>query len=212
MINCILFDLDGVLVDACDWHYEALNTALISSGYDPISRIDHIEKFNGLPTKVKLSMLGIPESESIKINQLKQKHTIDIITNTATVMQEKVQLHKYLKSKNIKIGCVTNSIRETAELMLKTTGQYPYIDILISNEDVKHNKPSPDCYNIAIEKLNVNFDDVVCVEDSDTGIQAAKNSKAKHLMIVENTKEVNIHSITTKLETINNENFNTNGG
>ena len=68
MIEAILFDLDGVLVDACDWHYESLNSALISSGYNPISREDHIEKFNGLPTKVKLSMLGIPDSESKKIN------------------------------------------------------------------------------------------------------------------------------------------------
>jgi len=202
VIKCILFDLDGVLVDACDWHYEALNAALISSGYNPISRTDHIEKFNGLPTKVKLSMLDIPESKLAKINQLKQKHTIDIITNTATVMQEKIELHEYLKSKNIKIGCVTNSIKETTEHMLKYTGQFKYMDIIITNEDVQKNKPYPDCYNLAIHQLKINPENVMCVEDSEKGIQAARSSLAGHLFVVKDTHDVNIHNIVKAMEDI----------
>ena len=59
-IECILFDLDGVLVDACDWHYEALNSSLISFGFSPITREEHLHKYNGLPTKIKLEMLNIP--------------------------------------------------------------------------------------------------------------------------------------------------------
>ena len=200
MIEAVLFDLDGVLVDACDWHYEALNSALISSNYNPISRIDHIKKFNGLPTKVKLSILGVPESESKKINDLKQKFTIDIITNKANVMQEKIEIHQYLKSKNIKIGCVTNSIRETTELMLKSTGQFEYMDIIITNEDVKRNKPYPDCYNLAIQKLEIDPQNIMCVEDSEKGIQAATLSLAGHLLVVNNTHDVNIHNIVKGME------------
>ena len=200
MIKLVLFDLDGVLVDACDWHYEALNNALIFSGYKSISRIDHNEKYNGLPTRVKLSMLGISELESEKINNLKQKYTIDIIKNTANIMHEKIELHSYLKSKNIKIGCVTNSIRETTELMLISTGQNEYMDIIITNEDVNKNKPYPDCYNLAIEKLNVNPENVLCVEDSEKGIKAAKASFAKHLLVVRNTHDVNINTIKKELE------------
>lgn len=200
MIEAILFDLDGVLVDACDWHYESLNSALISSGYNPISREDHIEKFNGLPTKVKLSMLGIPDSESKKINDLKQKFTIDIITNKASLMQEKIEMHQYLKSKNIKIGCVTNSIRETTEHMLKSTGQFEYMDIIITNEDVKKNKPYPDCYNLAIQKLEIDPQNIMCVEDSEKGIQAAVASLAGHLFVVNDTHEVNINTIMKELK------------
>ena len=59
MIECVLFDLDGVLVDACDWHYESLNNALIKFGYNPIERSVHLQKFNGLPTHIKLNMLNI---------------------------------------------------------------------------------------------------------------------------------------------------------
>ena len=47
-VQAILFDLDGVLVDACDWHYLALNEALKGIGVAPISREDHVTTYNGL--------------------------------------------------------------------------------------------------------------------------------------------------------------------
>jgi len=190
MINCVLFDLDGVLVDACDWHYEALNSALKEAGYDIISREKHIKTYNGLPTKVKLQMLGIPNDVASKINAKKQRHTIDTIRNNAKLMPEKIELHDYLKSVGIKIACVTNSIQETAREMLIATGQMSYIDLLVSNEMVNKNKPHPDCYNHAIKLLGVNPRECICVEDSTQGIHAATASLAEHLWVVTDTSKV----------------------
>ena len=202
MIQAILFDLDGVLVDACDWHYQALNESLIHFNFKPISFEEHISTYNGLPTHVKLKMLNVPLELSKKINDFKQKITLDIIKNNAKMMSEKIELHTFLKNNKIKIGCVTNSIKKTAEEMLKCTGQFDFMDIIISNEDVIRNKPSPDCYNLAIKTLNLNPLHVLCVEDSDKGILAAKNCLAKHLLVVKNTKEVNLKNIQNKLKDI----------
>jgi beta-phosphoglucomutase-like phosphatase (HAD superfamily) len=55
-IKAIIFDLDGVLVDATEWHYEALNRALGLFGYT-IARYEHLTTYNGLPTRKKLEML-----------------------------------------------------------------------------------------------------------------------------------------------------------
>ena len=75
-IKAILFDMDGVLIDAKDWHYEALNKALGLFGME-ISRYDHLHSFDGLPTKEKLRMLSeefyLPESLHSFINQMKQQ-------------------------------------------------------------------------------------------------------------------------------------------
>jgi len=191
MISAILFDLDGVLVDACDWHYDALNMALTNAGYEIISREDHISTYNGLPTKIKLEMMGIPNNQCIEINQQKQKYTLEIIKKTANIMKEKIELHEYLKSKGIRIACVTNSIEETARAMLTSTGQMPYIDLLVSNEQVSRNKPYPDCYNYAINTLGVEPKNCLCVEDSPKGIEAAKASIADKLWIVSNCDDVN---------------------
>ena len=199
-IDAVLFDLDGVLVDACEWHYESLNKALKDSGYDIINRESHISTYNGLPTKIKLKMLGLSNNMIEYINLQKQKYTLEIITNTAKTMPEKVELHRYLQSKNIKIGCVTNSIKETTEHMLRSTGQFEYIDIIVTNEDVNNNKPYPDCYNFAIDKLKANPKNVLCVEDSEIGIQAAKASIAHHLFVVRDTYDVNINTIKKEVE------------
>jgi len=191
-VSCVLFDLDGVLVDACDWHYEALNAALMKHGYAPINRQDHLQKYNGLPTKVKLQMLGIADDIATRINDEKQRYTLDIIRNSATIMREKIELHEYLKSAGVRIACVTNSIEETAREMLVSTGQMPYIDLLVSNELVNRNKPHPDCYNYAIRTLNVEPSQCVCVEDSPKGIQAATASIAGHLWVVDNSSQVTL--------------------
>lgn len=193
-LQAILFDLDGVLVDACDWHYEALNKALIDMGHNHINKEEHISKYNGLPTRIKLNMLGIDESQAHKINNLKQQHTLDIIKNKCKVMPEKIQLHNFLKQNNIKIACVTNSIRETATDMLKASGQFEFIDLLIANEDVTNNKPNPDCYNYAIDILKADPMLSICVEDSPKGIEAAVSSKIKFLWKVKNTSEVTLHN------------------
>lgn len=191
-VSCVLFDLDGVLVDACDWHYESLNAALMKHGYTPINRQDHLQKYNGLPTRVKLQMLGVADDIATRINDEKQRHTLDIIRNSATIMREKIELHEYLKSTGVKIACVTNSIEETAREMLVSTGQMPYIDLLVSNELVNRNKPYPDCYNYAIRTLNVEPIHCVCVEDSPKGIQSATASIAGHLWVVYNTSQVTL--------------------
>jgi phosphoglycolate phosphatase-like HAD superfamily hydrolase len=52
------FDLDGVLVDAKEWHYESLNLALKSVGVEEISKFEHTNIFDGWPTKKKLEYLS----------------------------------------------------------------------------------------------------------------------------------------------------------
>jgi HAD superfamily hydrolase (TIGR01549 family) len=196
MEKIILFDLDGVLVDACDWHYESLNNSLIKNNYLPITREDHIKTFNGLPTKVKLKMLNILPEDIAKISNEKQKNTIDVIKKYGKIMPEKIELLKYLKFNNFKIGCVTNSIEETAKLMLQVTGQIDFIDLLVTNENVKKNKPNPDCYLYAMEKMCSIPEKVYCVEDSSIGIEAARRANIKNIFIVSNTEQVNVANIT----------------
>ena len=194
MIECVLFDLDGVLVDACEWHYTALNEALREIVGFEISREDHISKYNGLPTTVKLRMLGLESQTASRIEVLKQMKTLDIIAKRAQIMPEKQELHSYLKSQGIKIACVTNSIHNTATAMLRQTGQINFIDLVVSNQDVPKNKPHPDCYNFAVKTLGVDPSTCLCVEDSLKGIEAARASCIPNLWIVSNPSDVTLEN------------------
>ena len=209
MIEAILFDLDGVLVDACDWHYFSLNRALEEVVGFSINRTDHLIKYNGLPTKVKLKMLGINDKESEKIWKLKQEYTIETIREHSKIQNEKIEFFEYLSLNKVKYACVTNSIRETAIEMLTQTGQIKYFDLMITNEDVINNKPSPDCYNKAVYTLDVEPKKCIIVEDSPKGIEAAVSSIVpnKNIWKVQNTQEVTLKNYRRFID----ENFNSNG-
>lgn len=190
----IIFDLDGVLVDACEWHRVALNESLRQISNYEISMDEHISTFNGIPTRKKLKILskkGLidPDLED-EIYKLKQHKTLEIIKRCATIRQEKINLLKELRNKNLKVGCFTNSIRETASLMLSMTGILDMFDVIITNQDVQEPKPSPEGYNKIINMYNFDKNEIVIVEDSPKGLQAAISSGCRVLQ-VDNPDEVN---------------------
>ena len=130
-LKAVLFDLDGVLIDACGWHYESLNRALLETVGFQITYEDHVTTYNGLPTKIKLQMLKIIGKDFDQVMSLKQLYTIEEIKNNSKVMKEKVELHSFLKKNQVKIACVTNSIKSNTELMLSSTGQLDFFDLII---------------------------------------------------------------------------------
>jgi HAD superfamily hydrolase (TIGR01509 family) len=211
VIKLVIFDMDGVLVDACDWHKIALNEALLEvSGYT-ISEDDHIKYYNGLPTKVKLRRmveLGfIAENHVNKIYNVKQQKTKEIIIHHASVDQGKMDLMRWIKEQNIHIACFTNSIRETAYMMLDKIGVVDSLELLVTNQDVISPKPSPEGYNKILNHFGVTPAEAIIVEDSPKGIQAAKETGCS-VMQVKNAKEV----VIKNLEEFINENFNSHGG
>jgi len=197
-IKAILYDLDGVLVDACDWHYHSLNRALKEVVDFEISRKDHESKYNGLPTKNKLFMMGVTDDEAKEVWEKKQKYTVEVINEMAHNSPQKRRLHEFTKMLGIKSCCVTNSIRKTAELMLEKTGQMEYMDFVIANEDVSDNKPSPECYMTAMGKLRCLPSECLIVEDSPKGLESARATGA-NVLEVQNSKEVHFNTIKQEL-------------
>ena len=180
MIKAVIFDMDGVLVDACDWHRISLNQALMDVCGFEISLEEHYKTFNGIPTKKKLELLledgKINKNLIPKIEKQKQENTILCIEKYAKIRQEKIDLINYLKSQGISVVCYTNSIRKTAQMMLEKTGVLSLLEFLITNQDVKNPKPHPEGYLLCLEKLNLKKEECIIIEDSPKGVEAAKKS------------------------------------
>ena len=205
--------MDGVLVDACEWHKDAFNQALEELCGHTISDQEHNSKFNGLPTKTKLSKLAekgiIKDDKKLhkEINSLKQENTIRIIEESCVYDNSKVNLISWLKLKDIKVACFTNSIRKTAELMLDKCGVLSELDLLVTNQDVKEPKPSPEGYLKVLKHFNFSPQNVIIIEDSPKGLEAAYATGCK-IMKVDNATQV----YTENIRRFINESFNTNGG
>lgn len=186
-IKAIIFDMDGVLVDACEWHYEALNRALVDCGYEPINRDDHIKKYNGLPTKQKLEIMGI---DDLRISELKKKYTAEIVEERCKPNEEKMVLTDMLVEKYA-LACCSNAIQESVEDMLTRAGIIDNFMFVVGNDEIKNPKPNPEIYLKAFELLRVKPEECLIIEDAPHGIEAGKASGATTIA-VRGYKDVNI--------------------
>ncbi|MBD3832932.1 MAG: HAD family phosphatase [Brevundimonas sp.] len=186
MIKAILFDMDGVLIDAKDWHYEALNDALALFGME-IGRDAHLSTYDGLPTRTKLEMLtetrGLPRRLHSVINQVKQKRTAEIAIQRCKPTFNHAFALSRLRDDDMKMAVCSNSIRKTIELMMELSGLSQHLDLIVSNEDVSKAKPDPEMYLKAMSELGVQPHETLILEDNEHGIQAARASGAQVLVI-----------------------------
>lgn len=207
MIKAVLFDMDGVLIDAKDWHYDALNRALGHFGYT-ISREAHLSTFDGLPTRRKLKMLsqarGLPEGLHEFLNALKQSYTIEISSQKCKPVFNHQKALSRLFDRGYKMACCSNSVRGSVEAMMELSGLASCLELLVSNEDVENSKPAPDMYLKAMAAFGVKPEECLILEDNDHGIQAARASGG-HLMVIGTPADVTYERISARIAEINSE-------
>ena len=204
MVELIIFDLDGVLVDAKTIHYDALNKAL-GKKY-AIDWNEHLSKYDGLKTNQKLKLLtkekGLDPSMYDAVWKEKQKYTIEALREIKP-NQTLQSILSALSEDGYKIAVCSNSIRKTVLTVLSKLGVIDFVDLILSNEDVKNSKPHPEMYWKAMSMMDVLPEQTLIIEDSPYGLKAAYSSNA-HVMRVKNPQEVSYTKITLKMFEIEN--------
>lgn len=196
-IKAVIFDMDGVLIDAKEWHYEALNRALGLFGYT-ITRYDHLVTYDGLPTRKKLEMLSREQNLPVElhsfINEMKQRYTMEIVHSKCKPVFNKEYAMSRLKADGYKIGVASNSVRNSIVTMMDMSDLSKYIDVIVSNQDVKEGKPNPEIYLKAIDGVGVKPEECLVVEDNVNGIKAGQAAGAC-VMQVETVNDVTYDNI-----------------
>ena len=193
MNKLVIFDLDGVLIDSRDMHYEALNRALakVDEKY-VITREEHLSSYDGLPTTRKLELLtekkGLPVVEYDTIWQDKQTATLDIFSELKPDY-ELMHYFQQLKDKGYSIAVASNSVRNTVKLVLLRLGLLEFVHYYLSNEDVFRSKPFPEMYWRCMIACNALPKDTVIFEDSHIGRQGALDS-GSHLIAIEDRTDL----------------------
>ena len=199
MKKLIIFDLDGVLVEAKTIHYDALNEAL---GEDyAIDWNEHLSRYDGLKTNQKLEMLtkekGLPVEMYKEVWNKKQQLTLQKLNN----LQQSSQLIECMESLTklgYKLAVCSNSIRRTVLTVLAKLGIIQYFDLILSNEDVKNSKPHPEIYWKAISQMGCLPEETLIIEDSPFGLLAASRSRASVMRVV-SPKEITYINIDKHL-------------
>ena len=203
MIKLIIFDLDGVLIDAKKIHYEALNLALAKVNQNLIiDWSDHLSIYDVLKTSQKLELLsknkGLSPSFYDQIWKEKQEYTESMLDKLNYNENIYNCLH-YLKSQGYIIACCSNSIANTINKSLEKIKTLDFFDLILSNEDVVNSKPHPEMYWQAMSKFRIYPEETMIIEDSPHGLKAASSSGA-HVYRVKNPEDITLKNIINNIK------------
>lgn len=170
----VLFDFDGVIMDT-ETQYTLFWNKI---GEQLFNRKEFGMTVKGLSLTLIYGRFFTGEFEKLipemnmRINELEQNMPYEYIKGVDILMQE-------LKAKGIKSAIVTSSNDLKMQLVFK---KHPYlrnlVDYVITENQFTHSKPHPECYQLAMKKLNVSSSEAVVFEDSIYGIEAGKAAGA----------------------------------
>lgn len=178
MRKAVIFDMDGVLIDSQPLHYRVDMAVLHKCGYP--AKLETVTPYSGVSNpdrwpKYRATLGLTPEVDQLIAWQ------VEILMDTfrqedLTAIEGIPELLSWLKAQGTVTAVASSSSHELIDLVLAKTGIARFFDALVSGEDVKAGKPAPDVFLRAAKKLGVNPEDCVVVEDSPSGILAAKNA------------------------------------
>ena len=204
MIKAIIFDLDGILIDSDYIHYDTIMKAVQHINKDIIYSYDeHNKLFSSITTRNKIKLLiekGLLKEEHIEHIYNKKQDLTKIALELIKPNDKLIQLLQLLIKDKFCLFCCSNSNRTIVELILKKLGIYEYFELVLTNNDIKEPKPSPEIYNTVMKITKLLAEEVLILEDSEIGLQAAYASGA-HVLEIKNITEVNYENTVKKLVT-----------
>lgn len=201
-LKLVIFDLDGVLVDTKDIHFNTLNNAIkdVAGEQYCVNTEEHINIYDGLKTFQKLDILTKNKKLDLslhkKIWNKKQEATLQHFKQIVENKEIK-KICEFLYKEGVTIACCSNSIKRTVLLALSKLDIIEYFNIIISNEDVKSSKPHPEMFWKAMSHAGVLPEETLIIEDSPPGLLGASRAHTS-ILRVKNSKDLTYEKFILK--------------
>jgi len=183
MVEAILWDNDGVLVDTECLFFESTRTILATIGVEL-----NLEQFLQLSMREGRSAFELAIENGREMQELAQlKRKRDLLYSEMLRKQTRVlpgveetlqELHGRMR-----MAVVTSSQRQHFDVMHSHTGLMQYFEFVLAREDFRETKPNPEPYLLALKRLRMKADNCVAVEDSERGLAAARAAGLRCLVI-----------------------------
>ncbi|WP_199611867.1 HAD family hydrolase [Flocculibacter collagenilyticus] len=174
--ECVLFDLDGTLLDTADDLGGALNIVLAKHGFNAVPAKQYrLEASNGSAGLLKLGF-GDKLAE-YDFNVLKQTFLAEYEANIAThsrLYDGVEQCIQFLEANNISWGIVTNKPAYLTELLIEKISFLQKANVVVCGDTLPVAKPHPDPILHATQQLSMNTDATLYVGDALRDMQAGK--------------------------------------
>jgi HAD superfamily hydrolase (TIGR01509 family) len=177
MARAILWDMDGVLVNSMEFHYQAYREVLAEFGRD-LSREEYLTSLIGLRNYVILRRLlgDLPQQEVERLMAAKENAFRRRVRGNVTPLPGAAELVLRAHEAGLKQAIVSSTPCENIELVLNSLGLRSMYDTIVGEEDAQHGKPDPEGFRIGAERLSVAPPECVVLEDAPEGIAGGKGA------------------------------------
>ena len=190
MIQAVIFDMDGTLIDTEKYYRIFWPKALAEFGYHMTDEQALLMRSLGRPFAPKQLKEWFGESLDYYAVRDRRKEMMEECLDREGIRCKPgaLELIKRLKAAGITTAIATaTDLQRTAKYM-KLTGLEGYFDRLISATPVAEGKPSPDIYLFACKELGLKPEECLAVEDSPNGVMSAYRAGCKVVMVPDQTK------------------------
>jgi beta-phosphoglucomutase len=188
----IIFDMDGVLIDAMPFHAEAMKIAIKEETNYEIDK------------KIVYQLEGMPSNNLVKeifkkynINKKLDQELIEKISERKKQIFKEIEdthliegvpdLIKILNECKCLKAIVTGAAKKEIELTIDKMVGLKNFDVVVSGEDVEAGKPNSDPFVVALQKMNIKSSECIVVENAPLGVEAANKAGIRCILTLNNT-------------------------
>jgi beta-phosphoglucomutase len=189
-LKAVLFDFNGVIINDESIHELLIKQILIEENLTlkkgELNQVC-LDKCDRAILRELLASRGRVKSEddlTVLLNRKAAMYAIEV------EKREKLPLYAGLddlifqvRSRNLKLGLVSDAIRKEISLVLEHAKLTEYFKVIVAGDDIATSKPEPDGYLLAVERLNQEYTDLnlqpcecLVIEDTPAGVQAGKRA------------------------------------
>ncbi|MDB4089569.1 hexitol phosphatase HxpB [Flavobacteriales bacterium] len=186
MIEAIIFDMDGVIIDSEPLWKKAIINVMRRVGYD--FTIDMCNRTKGMRVDEVISYWKIELKADFDSNKLSKEiveEVISLIKKEGKSVKGLDKLLEKAKKNNLKIALASSSPSIIINVVLNKLNIADFFDVVQSAEKEDFGKPHPGVFITTAEKLNVSPENCLVIEDSLNGVIAGKAAKMKVVAIPE---------------------------
>jgi beta-phosphoglucomutase len=186
LVNGIIFDLDGVLVDSMPAHYKAWEIAFREVANIKVDErmIYLLEGMRGSDlVKTIFEQKGFNNHSLVEEVNNKKNEIFKTISSIGPYDDTKEIIASLECSKAV----VSGSAKEDVETIIYRSFGKTLFDIIITADDIEKGKPDPYSFTIALRKMNLKPSRTIVVENAPLGVQAANNAGIKCVVVLNNS-------------------------
>ncbi|GFO62035.1 haloacid dehalogenase [Geomonas silvestris] len=199
MLDAVIFDFDGIIVDTEPLHYKAFQEILVPLGLG-YSWEEYLETYMGFDDRdafreaFKVAGRSLSDAELKKMMEEKAEAFLCIVSGGVAPYPGVVELIRSI-SGNLPLALCSGALRSDIDPILTQLGLTGAFDTLVTADEVAASKPDPESYRVAVQRLQalypgkVDASRGVAIEDTPAGIVSATGAGLKVLAVTNSYPE-----------------------